>query len=88
MPQTASAAKALRVNERQRAVNDHWRKKMRESVRRVRDTIAAGKKTEALTAFHEAQSMIDRATRHHILKPNTSARRKSRLMAAISKLSA
>lgn len=86
MPQTDSAKKALRVTARKRVVNDAWRKKLRESLRAVRDALTTKDAKAADKAFVTAQSMIDRATRHHILPKNTAARKKSRLRKMITKL--
>lgn len=86
MPQTSSATKHLRVSARKRAVNDVWRDKLHDSVREVKDAIVSKNAAVAREAFLKAQSVIDRAARHHIIKPNAAARRKSRLLAAISKL--
>lgn len=87
MPQTKAATKALRTNERRRATNDRWRRKMRETLNKVRDAIRAGEKSKALEARTEAESTLDRAARRNIIHPNKAARKKSRLHKAIAKLS-
>ena len=87
MPQIKAAAKALRVAARRRAVNDQWRRKLRASLKAVREAVAAGEKTAAATNFVAAQTVLDRAARHHIIHPGTAARKKSRLQRAIAKLS-
>jgi len=88
MPQTSAATKALRVSARRRSVNDRWRVALRKAVRQVRDAITAADKSTAEKSLVEAQSVIDRATRHHILHPNTAARKKSSLAVAVKKLGA
>lgn len=80
MPQIKAAIKALRVSARRRAVNDKWREKIRESLKKVRLAgIDQAKKAEAVKT---ATSVLDRAARRHIIHWRTAARRKSRLNAA------
>ena len=86
MPQTASAKKALRVSARRRAVNDRWRKNLRSALRQIKDAIGANDKKQAVSLFEKTQSVIDRATRHRIIHPNTAARKKARLTQAINKI--
>jgi len=86
MPQLKSAKKALRVSARRRIVNDRWRKKMRESVQAVQAAIAAGNQKDAVKNYIQAQSIIDRTARRHIIHPNKAARKKSRLLKAIAKI--
>lgn len=86
MPQIKAAKKALRQSQRRRAVNDRWRRKLREVLNAIRDAVQAGQKSEAETAFQKAQSILDRAARHHVIPAHKAARKKSRLKQAISKL--
>ena len=86
MPQIASAKKALRVSARKRAVNDRWRKKLRESLHALQTAITAKDKKTAQAVFLKTQSVIDRAARHKIIHPNKAARKKARLHKAITKL--
>ncbi len=86
MPQLQAAKKALRVSARKRVVNDRWRRQLREALHTVRDAITAGKKDEAQAAVLQAQSVIDRAARHHILHRNKAARKKSQLQKAVAQL--
>lgn len=86
MPQTKAAEKALRVSDRRRAVNDRWRRAVREALLGVRDAIAAGKKEPAQAAYILAQKTLDRAARRNIIHRNKTARKKSRLQKAIAKL--
>ncbi len=86
MPQTSSAKKALRSSQRRRVINDRWRGRLRASIKELKNAITAGQKTAALAAYPNAQKMIDRAARHHILTKQTAARKKSRFTQAIAKL--
>lgn len=88
MPQTKSAAKALRVAARRRAINDRWRGRVRQALRAVREAVAAGNKTQAEQAYRQAQKALDRAARRHVIHRNKAARKKSRLSHAMAKLPA
>ncbi len=79
MPQLQAAKKALRVSERKRAINDRWRRKMRDALRSLREAVTAGDKKGAEEAFAEAESILDRVARRNIIHPNKAARKKSRL---------
>ncbi|MEX0649604.1 MAG: 30S ribosomal protein S20 [Candidatus Andersenbacteria bacterium] len=84
MPQLQAAKKALRVSDRKRAFNDRWRRKMRDALHELRDAIDSNDKKAAEEAFQKTESILDRATRRHILHPNKTARKKSRLKRAVS----
>lgn len=88
MPQLDAAKKALRVNERRRVINDRWRRKIRESLREVREALTAGDTKAADTAITSAESILDRAAKRNIIHPNKAARKKSRLRNALSKIAA
>ncbi|MEX2055226.1 MAG: 30S ribosomal protein S20 [Candidatus Andersenbacteria bacterium] len=87
MPQIKAAEKALRVAARRRVINDRWRRKLRASLKAVREAITAGEKAPAEKSFLAAQVVLDRAARHNIIYSGTAARKKSRLQRAIAKLS-
>lgn len=86
MPQTASAKKALRVSERRRAINDHWRTKLRFTERKFLKALDAKNSAEARALFLSLQSTVDRMARRHILHRNTAARKKSRFAATLTRL--
>jgi len=86
MPQTTSAQKALRVSERRRIINDHWRAKLRFAERKFLKALGAKSGTEARTLFVSLQSTVDRMARRHILHRNTAARKKSRFAAKLAQL--
>lgn len=86
MPQTASAKKALRVSERRRIINDHWRTKLRFTERKFLKAVSAKSGAEARTLFLSLQSTVDRMARRHILHRNTAARKKSRFAAKLARL--
>jgi small subunit ribosomal protein S20 len=86
MPQIKAAKKDLRKNQRRRATNDRWRKAVRASLHAVRDALAANDTSAAAAAFLKAQSVLDRAARHHILHDRKAARVKARLSREVQKL--
>lgn len=82
MPQLHAGEKALRKNERQRAVNDVWRKKLRTALKAMRLALAS-KDTKAIAEeLTKAESVLDRAARRNIIHPNKASRKKSRLRIA------
>ncbi|QDT02281.1 30S ribosomal protein S20 [Rubripirellula lacrimiformis] len=79
MPNTASAKKRLRQNEKLRLHNRAQRSKLRGQLRRVRDAVKAGDFAAAQTEMRLAQKRIDQAAAKNLLHDNTAARTKSRL---------
>jgi small subunit ribosomal protein S20 len=88
MPQTASAAKALRASARRRTVNDRWRAKVRSALKAFRVAITTNNKEGAAQAAVVAESMLDRAARRNIIHWRAAARKKSRLKQALAKTKA
>lgn len=86
MPQTSSAKKALRVSGRRRIINDRWRAKLRNLERMFKRALAAKKTDEVRSTLYRLQSTLDRMAQRHIVHKNTAARKKSRLSAALRKL--
>lgn len=79
MPNTASAKKRLRQNEKLRLHNRAQRSQLRGQLRRVRDAVKAGDADAAMTEMRLAQKKIDQAAAKNLLHDNTAARTKSRL---------
>jgi ribosomal protein S20 len=69
MPISLSAKKALRVNQRQTAINHHRKRLIKAAIKNVSD--------ESLT---QAISLIDKAVKWQIFHANKAARLKSQLM--------
>ncbi len=88
MPNTKSAAKALRASQRKRAINLVTITKYKSAVKAVRKAIAAKKKEEAVKALTLAFVQLDKAAKKHVIHSNKTARLKSRLSKAIAKLAA
>ena len=79
MANTASAKKAVRVQARKTDVNRRRRSEVRTYLRRVEEAIAAGDHAKALQSLREAESLLMRAVGRGVVKPNTGARKISRL---------
>jgi small subunit ribosomal protein S20 len=88
MPITKGAEKAHRASLRKRVFNVRRNRAMNEMVKTVRTHLKAGDTKAAETAMPAAYKAIDKAAKRGIIKPNTAARKKSRLAAAITKAKA
>lgn len=86
MPNTKSAIKAVRVNRRRRVINLVTINKYKDAVRAVRKAIAGKNKGEALKALPAAFKQLDKAAKKRVIHTNKSARLKSRLALAITKI--
>ena len=86
MPNTKSAAKAMRQSLRRKARNLKVKDEFKEAVKAVKKLIAAGKKSEAMEAMKQAMSALDKAAKTHVIKKNKSSRLKSRLAKALAKI--
>ena len=78
-----SAQKRARQTERRSAVNAARRGRMRTSLKKVEEAIAAGDKKAATAALRAAQPEIQRGAKAHVIAANAAARRVSRLNARI-----
>ncbi len=78
-----SAQKRARQTERRTAVNNSRRSRVRGSVKRVEEAIAAGDKKGAQAALRAAQPEIQRGADKRVVDKNAAARRVSRLSARI-----
>ena len=83
MPNIKSAKKRVGIAERNRLRNITQRTTMKTAVKDVRELALAGKKEEALAKLPKAFSKIDKAVQKNIIKKNTGARLKSRLVKKI-----
>ncbi|MEK6247687.1 MAG: 30S ribosomal protein S20 [Planctomycetales bacterium] len=83
MPNSKSAEKRLRQNEKRRQSNKTIRTTLRTQIRKVHEAIDA-KDTEATElAFRAATKRLDRAAAKNIIHRNAAARLKSRLSSKI-----
>ncbi len=86
MPNTKSAAKAMRQSIRRRKRNITTKDKFKSAVKEVKKLITAGKKAEAAEAMKKAMSTLDKAAKNGVIHKNTASRRKSRMAKAIAKI--
>lgn len=82
---TKGAQKAHRASLRKRVFNVRRKSTMHDVVKKVRKHIETGKADEAQKLMPSAYKAIDKAAKRGVIKPNTAARKKSRLAAAIKK---
>jgi small subunit ribosomal protein S20 len=87
VPRIKSAIKRVDVAERNRKRNRMWKGQIRTARNEVEEAAKSGKPTDAVAALNQAYSKIDRAVAKGILHKNTAARRKSRLVALMTRLS-
>jgi small subunit ribosomal protein S20 len=91
MPRTKSALRALRKAERRRLRNQAHRSRMRTFIKRARAALEAAAKgnlsvDEAQRAVYVACHIIDKTASKGVIKKNTAARYKSRLMRKLNAL--
>lgn len=85
MPITKGAHKAHRSSLRKHVFNVRRKTTMNDAVKKLRKTVAAGNTEEAQKMLPKAYKAIDKAAKRGVIKKNTAARKKSRLVAAIKK---
>ncbi|MFH0828708.1 MAG: 30S ribosomal protein S20 [Candidatus Kerfeldbacteria bacterium] len=87
MPIKHAAFKSMRQAERRRSRNLRVKLNLKRAVKAVRKAAAAKDKAKASDLLKKTVSIIDRAAQKDVIKKNTAARLKSRLHAAVKKLS-
>lgn len=88
MPITKGAKKAHRASLRKRVFNVRRTRAMNDVVKKARKAIVGGNTEEAEKMLPLAYKAIDKAAKRGVIKENTAARKKSRLVAAINKAKA
>lgn len=83
VPNTKSARKRLRQNERRRQRNKAARSRLKTAVKKVR---AATKPEEAVVLYRRAAELLDRAAGKDMIHRNQANRSKSRLAAHVKRL--
>lgn len=87
MPITKNAQKAHRSAQNKRIYNLRRLRTMRTFVKRIRRLAAAGDTATATAELPKAYQAIDKAAKRGVIKANTAARTKSRLVKAINRTS-
>lgn len=86
MANTAQAKKRAKQADKRNLHNASRRSTMRTSIKKVRKSVAEGKRTEAIAEYPLAASMVDRLAQNGLIHKNKAARLKSRLNASIKKI--
>lgn len=86
MPIIKSAKKTLRSSLRKHVYNLRRQSAMKDVLKKVSKTVVTGKKGDAEALVKDAYQAIDKAAKRGIIKANTAARKKSRLMASIKRM--
>ena len=86
MPVKKAAWKALRQSQKRHERNVVVKTGVRAAVKKTRQAIIGNAKDEAAKALKEALKALDKASQKGIIKPNTAARKKSRLTLQYNKL--
>lgn len=84
MPITSSAKKALRSSKKKKVFNLRRKNEMQKVIKQYRKLISAKKNEEAKKLIPSLQKAIDKATKRGVIKKNTAARKKSRLLKVIT----
>jgi small subunit ribosomal protein S20 len=85
LPNTRSAAKAQRQNERRAARNRSTRSAVRTYFKKATAAVSGADETAA-AAVRQAVRALDKAARKGIIHPNAASRRKSKLMSRLHAL--
>lgn len=86
MPITSGAKKAHRGSLKKRVFNVRRSRAMNDVVKKAQKLVAAGQTKEAEAMLPQAYQAIDKAAKRGVIKENTAARKKSRLVAAIKRV--
>lgn len=79
MPNTASAKKRLRQNEKRRLHNRARKSALRGQLRKLREAVASGDSDLMKTEFKLAQKKLDQAAAKNLIHKNVASRTKARL---------
>ena len=88
MPNTKSAKKQVRVNQRKQLRNKSVRSQSKTLVRKAEELIFSGKVKEAEGGVTAAIRSLDKASEKKVIHPSNAARRKSRLIKKLNQAKA
>ncbi|HTP50455.1 MAG TPA: 30S ribosomal protein S20 [Anaeromyxobacteraceae bacterium] len=88
MANTRSAQKRNRQTQKRRLRNQTIRTRLKSAVKKVREALERGEKTEAAAALHAAARIIEKAASKGVVHGNTASRKVSRLARAVAKAGA
>ncbi|MEY2408340.1 MAG: small subunit ribosomal protein [Verrucomicrobiota bacterium] len=84
MPNTKSAERRVRSNERKRLHNRSIKSRLKSLERAYEDAAKSGKKDEATAAFQKVSSAFDKAAKTGVIHKSKANRKKSRLSAHLA----
>lgn len=87
MPITSSATKALRVSKRKRVFNLRRKAEIEKQLKAFRKLVAGKNKVAAEKLVPTIYQALDKAAKTGYIKANSASRTKSRVMAALKKIS-
>jgi ribosomal protein S20 len=87
MPITSSATKALRASKRKRIFNIRHKADIEKTLKSFRKLVTAKNKAEAQKMIPSIYKTLDKAAKIGYIKANAASRMKSRVMAALKKIS-
>jgi len=79
MPNIKSAKKSLRQDQQRQRENSIKKRVFRDLLKKIQKLVNAGKKEEALQLLPKYDKAVDKAAKTNVIKPNTAARKKSRI---------
>lgn len=79
MPNKLFAKKRVRQAEKRRERNRFYKKRVKTAYKKVINLLNENKKEELINAYHEFQSIVDKAAKKGVFHKNNVARKKSRL---------
>jgi len=82
---TKGAKKAIRTSQRKRVFNIRRKTALHDAVKAFKTNVTGGSLTEAQALIPSVYKAIDKAAKRGVIKKNTAARKKSRLMAQLKK---
>ena len=83
-----SAIKRARQTEKRTTNNRNNKSRLRTSLRRMREALAAGDQADAAQAYRDAESLLDKSVQKGVLHRNTASRYKSRLALRLNRVAA
>ena len=86
MPITRGAKKTVRADANKRVFNVRRASAMKTVVKEIKTAVAKGERKVAEELVPKAYKAIDKAKKRGLIKMNTAARKKSRLVAMIKKV--
>jgi len=86
MPVTKSAKKALRQSEKRRLRNLRWKRKIKETQKKLKKLIEEKKLEEAKKLLPLFYKIVDKAAKNNVIKKNNAARKKAKMAKLLNSL--